>query len=300
MLIFTVCSINQLAHAFVLGDSIKAQHPHTERRPYQYFIGLVDKKSNIPPSIKSPYPIVDIDDIEIPAFNQMAKRYTHDELTANCKPFFAKYFIQKHQQIIYFDCTSFVYHSLDFISQTLDNQDIIIVPQLIYASVHPDEKQILNTGIFHAGFFALKQSDETQRFLNWWSNNTQNKGFRDLCKGLNTDQLWLEHVPALFDKVHIEKHAGLNIGVWNLPERNIQTIDNQLFTHNQPLISVNFKGMKFWKTYQHKLQQYADKNTQKIKPNFGIPNPIAKPTQKYIASKIRQINNIFDWILDRI
>ena len=295
MVIFTVCSINQLAHAFVLGDSVKTQHPS-----YSFYIGLVDKKSNISSFIRSSYPIIDITEIDIPAFKQMAEKYTHDELTANCKPFFAKYFIQKNERIMYFDCTSFVYYSLDFIEQTLDSQDIIIIPQLIYAGVHPDEKQILNTGVFHSGFWAMKQSDEVTRFINWWSNNTQNKGFRDLCKGLNADQLWLEHVPALFDKVHIEKHEGLNIGVWNLPERKIKTIDNQLIINNTPVISVNFKGMKYWKNYQNLLQKHSYKTIRKLTPNFGISNPIEKPTQKYIASKIRQINNLFDWIIDRI
>ncbi|WP_435355249.1 hypothetical protein [Emticicia sp. SJ17W-69] len=294
-LIFTVCSINQLANAFVLGDSIKVQHPH-----YQYFIGLVDKESNIPKSIKSPYPIIDIDKIEIPAFNEMAEKYTYDELTADCKPFFAKYFIQKSDKVIYFDCTSFVYHTLDFITQTLDNQDIILVPQLLYAGKHPDEKQILNSGIYHAGFFALKQTSESTRFLNWWSNNTQNKGFRDLCKGLNADQLWLEHVPALFDNVYIEKHEGLNIGTWNLSERKIQYTDNQPFINNKPVISINFKELKYWKKYEQGLNKYSNKNIEKVKPNFGLPNPIEKPTQKFIANKVRKINNVFDWILDKI
>jgi hypothetical protein len=295
MLIFTVCSINQLAHAFVLGNSIKSQHPN-----HAFFIGLVDKKSNIPAIINPPYPIVDISEIEISTFSQMAEKYTVDELTADCKPFFAKYFLQKNDKIIYFDCTSYIYHSLDFISQTLDNQNIIIVPQLLHAGIHPDEKQILNTGIFHSGFFALKQHEESKRFLNWWSNNTQNKGFRDLCKGLNADQLWLEHVPVLFEKVHIEKHEGLNVGIWNLPERKLQTIDNQHYINNQPLISANFKKMKYWKTYEILLNKYSYKTIQKITPSFGLPNPIEKPRQKYIASKIRQVNNVFDWFIDRI
>ena len=294
-LIFTVCSIDQLAHAFVLGDSIKTQNPDSP-----YFIGLVDKSSNIPTTIKLPYPIVDIDEIEIPAFSQMAEKYTIEELTADCKPFFAKYFIQKNQKIIYFECTSFVYQSLDFINQTLDNQDIIIVPQLLHAGVNSDEKQILNTGIYHAGFLALKQSKESHRFLNWWSNNTQNKGFRDLCKGLNADQLWLEHVPALFEKIHIEKHQGLNVGIWNLSERRLQNIDSQYFINNVPLISINFKGMKYWREYEACLQKYSYKTFKYLTPNFGLPNPIEKPVQKYIASKIRQVNNIFDWIIDRI
>lgn len=293
--IFTVCSINQLAHAFVLGDSIKTQHPN-----HAFFIGLVDNKSNIPAISHLPYPIVDISEIHIPGFSKMAEKYTIDELIADCKPFFAKYFIQKNDKIIYIDSTSFVYNSFDFITQTLDNQDIIIVPQLLHAGVHPDEKQILNTGIYHAGFLALKQSEESKRFLNWWSNNTENKGYQNLCKGLNADQLWLEHVPALFEKVYIEKHKGLNIGYWNLPERVLEIVDNQYYINKQPLISMNFKGLKYWKSYEVLLNKYAYKTVQKNKPNFGLPNPILKPKQKYIASKLRHINTIFDWIIDRI
>ncbi len=146
----------------------------------------------------------------------------------------------------------------------------------------------------------MKQTKESIRFLNWWCNNTQNKGFRDLCKGLNAEQLWLEHVPALFDNVYIEKHEGLNIGSWNLSERKIQHIDNQVFINNEPVISVNFKGMKYWKTYEDLISKYSYKTIQKITPNFGLPNPVEKPIQKNIATKIRQINYIFDWILDKI
>ena len=295
MLIFTVCTINQLANACVLGDSIKNQHPN-----YDFFIGLVDKKENIPVTLHLPHPIVAIDEIEIAVFEAMCQVFTYSELSANCKPFFAQYFIQKSTKIAYFDCTSLVCHSLDFISQTLDNQDIILVPQLLHAGIHPNEKQILNTGIYHAGFFALKNTENTDKFLHWWSNNTQNKGFRDLCKGLNADQLWLEHVPALFDKVHLQKHEGLNIGTWNLPERKLQIIDNQYFINNQPLISMNFVGMKYWKNYKNLLEKYSYQTIQKITPTFGLPNPIEKPTQKLIANKIRSINKVFDWILDKI
>lgn len=294
-IIFTVCSVNQLAKAFVLGDSIKAQNPD-----YQFFIGLIDKKNNIPSSIQSPYPIIDISEIEIPQFNQMAEKFTIDELTADCKPFFAKHFIKQFSKVLYLDCTSFVFNNLDFIFQNLDNQSIILVPQLLNVGVHPDEKQILNTGIYHSGVIAVKQSDETQRFLDWWSKNTQDKGFRDLCKGLNADQLWLEHVPAMFDNVLIEKHQGLNIGSWNLPERNIETSNNQYFIKKQPLITVNFKGIKYWSVYERSLKKYDYRSIERLNPNFGLPNPVEKHLQKKIARKIRQFNNIFDWIIDRI
>ncbi len=295
MLIFTVCHINQIFNALVLGDSLKAINSDA-----QFIIGLIDNKTNIPAEINSPYKIIDFSEIGIENFDEMAMKYTHSELSANCKPFFAKYFIQNFKKVIYFDCTSFIYNSIDFLSKTLDTQDIILVPQLLNAGIHHDEKLILNSGIYHSGVFAIKQSTETDKFLHWWSNNTQNKGFRDLCKGLNTDQLWLEHVPALFQNVYIEKHEGLNIGTWNLPERKIKTIDGQAFVNNSPLISVNFNGMKYWADYERSIKKYPYKNIYKIKPNFGLPDQIDKPFQKYVAKKIRQFNSIFDWIIDKI
>ncbi len=119
MLVFTVCHINQLANACILGDSLKGQNPH-----YQYFIGLVDDKKNIPVDFKIPYPIVDISEIMIDGFQEMAQRYTWSELSANCKPFFAQYFIQKSERIIYFDCQTIIHQSISFY------QKYLIVSQL--------------------------------------------------------------------------------------------------------------------------------------------------------------------------
>lgn len=262
---------------------------------YPFIIGLVDEIKNIPSEIQSPFPIVSVSEIEVLAFEEMSKKYTWDELSANSKPFFAKHFIQKYDKIIYIDATSVLYKSLDFYSEILDNQNIILIPQLIHAGIHHDEKQILNSGIYHAGVIGLQQSDETLKFLNWWSNNTQNKGFKDLCKGLNADQLWLEHVPALYDNVFIIKEEGLNIGYWNLPERNLEKLKAE-----NNLVSFNYKGIKFSSEYHSELSKYSYKTLKNIKPTFGIPNPIDKKLSKTIAKNIRSINNIFDWLVDKI
>ena len=289
MLVFTVCHINQLANACLLGDSLKVQNPN-----YQYFIGLVDDKDNIPTDFKTPYSIIDILEISIDGFPEMAQRYTQDELLADCKPFFIEYFIQKSERIIYFDCQTIIHQSISFLSEILDNQSIILVPQLLYAGIHPDEKQILNTGIYHSGVLALKKSNEVSAFLTWWGSNTRSKGFRDLCRGLNADQLWLEHVPALYENVHILKHEGINIGFWNLPERNSPQLKSM-----EGLVSENFSGSKFSKEYQAKLTKYNVQSLKGIIPTFGKSNPVKKTFRQSLARNIRSFNNIIDVIIDK-
>lgn len=288
-IIFTVCSINQLANAIVLGDSLKIQNSD-----YHFQIGLVDKQSNIPTNIQSPYPIIEVNLLNIKGFGEMSERYTHEELVADCKPFFTEYFLQKTEKLIFIDCTSVIFQSISFVSDILDQSNIILTPQLLFANVHPDEKQILNSGIYHAGFIGLKKSDETLKFLKWWGKNTSTKGFKDLCKGLNKDQLWLEHVPAMYDGVYILKEAGVNIGYWNQPERNI----TQLKLASK-LYSINYRDGQFPKEYIEKLNKYSHKKLSKIKPTFGIEDSNKPTLAKTIAMKIRTLNNIVDLIIDK-
>lgn len=290
MLFFTLCHINQLPEAHVLGDSIQLHHPNAI-----FFIGLIDKKDRIPGNFKVHYPVIEVSDLKITEFEAMAKQYNWDELSANCKPFFAKYFLEQSDKVVYFDCTSQLCSPVGFVNENLNSYNIIIVPQLLHAGVHPDEKQILNTGIFHSGFIALRKSEEAIHFLDWWQNNTAKKGYIDLCKGLNADQLWLEHVPNFYTNVLIEKHEGLNIGAWNLPERPMDNTQNTI--NSQPIISFNYKGMKYPAAYKKEFSKYP---ISKISPFYGVPNPKKATIGKRIAGNIRKLNSIFDKIIDLI
>lgn len=289
MLLFTVCSINQLANAIVLGDSLKIHNPD-----YDFQIGLVDDESAIPSFIQSPYPIIGVNKLNIKDFPEMSASYTYEEIVADCKPFFADYFLNQTEKLIFIDCTSVIFQSISHIYTILDEANIILTPQLLFANIHPDEKQTLNSGIYHSGFIGFKKSDETAKFLKWWGENTRTKGFKDMCKGLNADQLWLEHVPAMFDEVHILKEAGINIGHWNLPERNVSQLKSA-----SKLYSINYRNRKFPADYTEKLNKYSHKKLNKIKPAFGIEDPNKPSLGKTIAQRIRSVNNLVDVILDK-
>ena len=288
-IIFTVCSINQLANAIVLGDSLKIHNPN-----YDFQIGLVDNQSNIPINIQSSYPIIEVSSLNIKGFREMSERFTHEELVADCKPFFAGYFLEKTEKLIFIDCTSVIFQSISFISDILDQSNIILTPQLLFANKHPNEKQVLNSGIYHSGFIGFKKSDETFKFLKWWGENTRTKGFKNMCKGLNTDQLWLEHVPAMYEGVHILKEAGVNIGYWNLSERNINQIKSA-----SKLYSINYRDGSFPADYAEKLNKYFYGKLAKSTPAFGIEDPNKPTIGKKIAKKIRSVNKLVDMIINK-
>ena len=288
-IIYTVCSISQIANAIVLGDSLKTHNPD-----YNFQIGLVDFEDKIPAYVQSPYPFTSINSLNINGFDKMCSRYTYEEIIPNCKPFFAEYFLEKTEKLIFIDCTSVIFQSLAFVCDLLNHSNIVLTPQLLFANKHPNEKLILNSGIYHAGFIGFKKSDVTFKFLKWWGKNTRTKGFKDLCKGLNTDQLWLEHVPAIYEGVYILKESGINIGYWNQPERNITQLKS-----TSKLYSINYRDRQFPKEYFEKLNKYSQKKLSKIKPTFGIEDPNKPTIGKTIAKKIRFLNKIVDVILDK-
>lgn len=289
-IIFTVCSINQLANAIVLGDSLKTHNPD-----FDFQIGLVDNQSNIPTHIHCPYSILEVNSLNIKGFEKMSECYTHAELLADCKPFFAEYFLQKCEDLVFIDCTSVIFQSISFVFEILDHSNIILTPQLLFANVHPDEKQILNSGIYHSGFIGFKKTEETFKFLKWWGENTRTKGFKNMCKGLNADQLWLEHVPAMYEGVHILKEAGVNIGYWNLPERNIPQLQSA-----SKLYSINYRDRLFPAEYKEKLSKYSYKKLVKITPSYGIDDPNKPTIGKTIAQRIRSVNKLVDVVIDKI
>jgi hypothetical protein len=111
-LAFTICSINYLAQARTLGDSLRQTNPD-----WQYVIGLVDKldQANLPASLLPDYPMLEIDEIEIEDFAGMCDRYDITELNTAVKPFYIDYFFKHYPdatEVIYFDPDIIVFQPL--------------------------------------------------------------------------------------------------------------------------------------------------------------------------------------------
>lgn len=273
----------------VLGDSIQENIPNSD-----FQIILADKKQNIPENLSFPHSYILIETIATDICEIMHHKFNQNEFILNLKPVVAEYLLTKYNSIIYIDCQSVIYQNFNSFDAILADANIVLCPQLLNAGKHPSEKESLNSGIFHAGFFGLRNSEETRRFLGWWKQNCLQKGFINLCKGLNAEQLWLEHVPAMFEKVKIVKHPGINLGKWNLAERNIHELkaDNQIIT-------INYNQSKYPKDYIKNLNKYYFQKLKNISPAYGILLKKTKKTEQ-ISQKIRNLNRYVDIILDKI
>jgi hypothetical protein len=86
------------------------------------------------------------------------------------------------------------------------------------------------------------RADATGRaFAGWWADRLRDACFDDPANGLFTDQKYCDLVPALFDRVAIERDPGWNVASWNLSRRRVRFDDSGGITVNgAPLAFYHF------------------------------------------------------------
>ncbi|GGN00742.1 hypothetical protein GCM10010967_38800 [Dyadobacter beijingensis] len=243
---FTICSINYLAQARTLGDSLKATNPDV-----RFFIGLVDTLQGVAfeDAYAPSYPMIEIDKIEIRDFQEMCARYNITELNTAVKPFYFTYFFKHYPEagnVIYFDPDIIVFQPITELKKSLAKHNAVLTPHIntpINDRLTPNELHHLNTGVYNLGFVAFSRSEENDRFISWWEEKLRYECLIDLCNGLFVDQNWMNFLPVFVPNTHIERNPGYNAAYWNLHERTFTQRDGHWYVNEEnPLIFFHYSG----------------------------------------------------------
>ena len=97
--------------------------------------------------------------------------------------------------------------------------------------------------------------------------------------------------------VHVEKNPAINVGKWNLAERNFSQKNWQYFIENEKLLSYNFKCSEYFDSLKNELKQFS--YFQNIKPAFGIPVIEKKILQKIFEPPIKKAIRAVDVFFDK-
>jgi hypothetical protein len=225
-----------LAQALTLGDAVTRFHPDASFR-----IGLADTADSLA-NVITTYPILSVNElVDADTLQTLSQQYTPTEFVAATKPGLIRAMIAQQpdcQQVIYLDPNSFPYQAFAGVLTELESAQILLTPHLTAPpadSFFPDEKYLQNVGLFSADFLAFRRTPETDRMLLWWQDRVQTRAQIDFCASLCLDQIWLMHLPALFDGVRVVKNRDWHRALWNWHERpSIQS---------QPPVWVNFNGL---------------------------------------------------------
>lgn len=243
-IMLTTCSLNHIAQAKSLGDSVLKYAPE-----YKLVIGLVDKlEGRIPVEYYAPHQLIEAHELNIPFFDEMCRQYNVLELNCALKSFFTAHVLEQFAPdcFIFLDSDMLLFDSLSVVEEELAAASILLTPHILSPfpgdNNNPKEKDILKTGMFNAGFYALSNDSTAKAFVDWWKERMKDQCYERPKEGLNVDQKWLNFVPLYFSNVKVLRHPGCNAAYWNLHERKIEKNGNSFTVNGEPLIFYHFSG----------------------------------------------------------
>jgi hypothetical protein len=270
---FTICSINYLAQAKTLAQTLKDTNPD-----YRFVVGLCDRldKSELDQTQLAELEILEVHQIGIERFEAMCDRYDITELNTAVKPFYFDYFFNKVngiESVIYFDPDIEVFEKLKGIEEGLEQHNIVLTPHLftpIFDDLKPREQEIFVNGIYNLGFCAVKKSTESQRFIDWWKIKLETECYMDVQRGMFVDQMYCNVVPLYFEGVKVDKYPGYNISYWNLHERHFTEKENKKYINDLPLVFYHYSGIDItdYNSISRWTQRHDLNNRPELRPLY--------------------------------
>lgn len=244
-IVYTVCSANHLAHSRTMVESFLRHHPD-----YGCTVVLVDRvDGRFDPAEMLPGRVREVESLGIEGFSDMAARYSVIELNCAVKAFAAMALFREESPdiLLYLDSDIWVTHPLTEVEDALAGHSLLMTPHIL--SPMPDnarlplERDMLRSGVFNAGFLAMRNCEETHRFLEWWAGHMRTECHYDFAMGMGVDQLWLNLVPLFFPGASVFQHPGANVAYWNLHERNLaRTPEGYRVNGSHPLLFLHISG----------------------------------------------------------
>lgn len=223
MIYCTVVAQNYLPQALALYESVQRVEPDKE-----LVILVVDGDRR---ELEADRPGLRIATTEILGLDrrevlEMAAIYDVVEFSTSVKPLFFKALLAESERVAYLDPDMMVVSPLAELPRLLDEHGIVLTPHFLepipVAIDHITEGHDLTVGIFNLGFCAVGRSAIS--FLDWWWGHLRRECLIYPLLGVFVDQKWVD-VGATYFSAHALRHAGYNVGPWNLHERHFSGAD---------------------------------------------------------------------------
>lgn len=281
-----VCAVmtkNFLAQARVLAQSVRRYNPDLE-----ILVFLADRLEGYFDPSKEIFKLVQLHELENQQMiSEMSFYYMPYEFCGAIRPHIHDYIMKAgFEKWIYFDTDMMVFGSLEPVFEELEKADILLTLHINTAStdelmIRKQELPMLVCGSYNSGFTALKNSENTKKFIDWWRIRLRKFCFCEFGSGQFGDQVWFNHAHAHLSGVKTFTHPGMNVAYWNFHERPLRMDDSGKITVNgEPLLAFHFSGWIF-------------ENPENVSKHMTLYDRYTNPAWRYISElyKKRLIEN---------
>jgi hypothetical protein len=216
--VFTIVSRSYLAEARVLLRSVAEYWPEAARTVF-----VTDADGELLETGGDAFEVIDAGATAIPRFRQMGFAYSAAEFCYVLKPFCAQHLFERgdSEAVVYLDADMLLLAPPRDLEEALRNHSVVLTPHRL--GPLPGETMHHNlviSGTFNAGFFAVSRSEEGSRFLDWWGRQLIVPS--NISMQWHNDQGWLDFVPVFFPGTLVLRHPGYDVAFWNMIEREVR------------------------------------------------------------------------------
>jgi len=239
----TIVSMPYLALARVTGRSFREHNPDID-----FFIFLADRPvAHVFEPADSEFRFLNVNDLELDHAESVFFRYKELELTYALTPCVIKHLLDiGYQGVMFLKQETLVLEALDTVTSHFSGSSVLLTPHLLAPIGRKGgekwELNVLLSGVFNGGFIGFSNTTEARVFLDWWEQKTLEQCFLDTANGLHFEQRWLDFVPSFVQSYTIIRDPGMNVGHWNLLDRNIKSSDGKVTAMGMPCRIFRFSG----------------------------------------------------------
>lgn len=247
MLIQTVATVSFLPFVAVLVNSIRA---HSKKVEFSVLVSDVSPESlqQVRERFDSNIEFLCCDDLDVGFLFETRSYYDVLEFNSACKILAISYQLKKkkYPECLFLDPD--MYAVGDILSSiALCDRDILVTPHA--TSPYPDDNEmpadmeLVISGHINGGIVYFRNSPISIAALDWLIKQIKFHWFVAPKYGLYADQQWLSILPYFFDKaVCVLKDPSLNIGYFNLHERELSESGSIVMVKGQPALLFHFSG----------------------------------------------------------
>lgn len=234
--IFTIVSRNYAAQAATLMQSLQAAEPKARR--------VVIATDGPIPRLEGLAEVIDAAELDAP-FAAMTVYYDALELNTAVKPYAFRRLLGEADSVTYLDPDIYVFRPLEAVRTALAEAELALTPHItrpLTGEAAPDDRTILQSGIYNLGFMAVRRTPKVLALIDWWAERCRFDCRVDFAAGLFTDQRWMDLAPGFVDRLAILRTPTLNLAYWNLEGRTLEKTATGWTVDGQPLGFFHFSG----------------------------------------------------------
>ncbi|HEV2532073.1 hypothetical protein, partial [Phenylobacterium sp.] len=234
--IFTIVSRNYAAQAATLMQSLAKAEPSVRR--------VVIATDGPIPQLEAYAEVMRAETLDAP-FAAMTVYYDALELNTAVKPFVFRKLLAEAQSVTYLDPDIYVFQPLDVVRQALQHAELALTPHVtrpLAGEALPNDRAILQSGVWNLGFAAMRSTPATLALVDWWAGKCRFDCRVDFEAGLFTDQRWMDLAPGLVERFAPLRDPGLNLAYWNLEGRSLARGPAGWSVDARPLSFFHFSG----------------------------------------------------------